>query len=135
MIPVFILALSALAMTQFGLYLWRAAIISIAAESLSGDGPNSGGGNRPNSLHKHDFQSLSAIHDICPKFERPSVQLQLVRAYYQAIRAIGDVCETRISSISKWAAIELDVCTQCAEVLVDQRRRDTQACFVQASSY
>jgi hypothetical protein len=136
MIPVLILALSAVAMTQFGLYLWRAAIISIAAEAYSGEGSESGSGGKPsNPLHKHDFHSLSAIHDICPTFERPSLHLQLVRVYYQAIQVIGNLCEERISSIANWAAVELDLCTRCAAVLVDQRRRSTQACFVEASSF
>ncbi len=136
MIPVLILALSAVAMTQFGLYLWRAAIISIAAESYSGGGSYSGGDGKPsNPLHKHDFHSLSAIHDLCPTFERPSYHLQLVRAYYRAVQVVGDLCEERISSIANWAAIELDVCTRCAAVLVDQRRRSTQACFVEARSF
>ncbi|MGH9701968.1 MAG: hypothetical protein ACRD4K_01225 [Candidatus Acidiferrales bacterium] len=134
MIPFFVLTASALALSQFGFYLWRAAIISIAAESYSSNGPY-GGRKASNSLHKHDFRSLSAIHDICPTLQRPSLNLQLVRAYYQAIQAIGDLCEARISFISNWAALELDVCTRCAEVLVDQRRRSTQACFAEASSY
>jgi hypothetical protein len=136
MVPALILALSAVAMTQFGLYLWRAAIISIAAESYSDGGSCSGGGGkRSNPLHKHDFHSLSAIHDICPTFERPNMHLQLVRAYYRAVQVIGNLCEERISPIANWAAVELDLCTRCAAVLVDQRRRSTQACFVKASTF
>jgi hypothetical protein len=136
MTPILILALSALALSQFGLYLWRAAIISIAANSFTGDGPyGSGGGKQSNSLQKHDFHSLSAIHDICPALARPSIQLQFVRAYYQAIQLIGGVCKERISSIANWAAIELEICTLYAAALVDQRRCKTQACYVEAGSF
>ena len=135
MIPFCILTASTLALSQFGFYLWRAAIISIAAESYSSNGPSGGGGKSSNSLHKHDFRSLSAIHDLCPTLQRPSLNLQLVTAYYQAVQAIGNLCEARISFISNWAALELDVCTRCAEVLVDERRRSTQAFFAEVSSY
>ncbi len=136
MTPTLILALSAMALSQFGLYLWRAAIISIAANSLTGEGPyGSGGGKQSNSLHKHDFHSLSAIHDICPALARPSIQLRFVRAYYQAIQLIGSICKERISSIANWAAIELEICTLYAAALVDQRRCKTQACYVEAGSF
>lgn len=136
MTPVLILALSAVALSQFGLYLWRAAIISIAAEFCSEGGPYSGGGGiPPNSLYKHDFQSLSAIHDICPTLAQPSMQLQLVRAYYQAIQVISSLCEERVSSIATWAATELEICTLCAAALVNQRSRSTQACYLEAGSF
>jgi len=131
-----ILALSVVALGQFGLYLWRAAIISIAAESISGNGSYGGGGGRQsNSLYKHDFHALSAMHDICPTLSRPSVQLRLVRAYYRAIQRISDLCDRRITSIASWAATEMEICTLCVAELVNQRSRSTQACYIQAGSF
>ncbi len=127
--PIIVLTLSLAALSQFGLYLWRAAIISVAATSLAADDSCS------MLMKNKDFQSLTAIHDICPQFGRPGLRLQFVQVYYQAVQGIASLCEMRLPAVREWAAIEMSVCTRAAAVLVDQRMRSTQACFAEVSSF
>jgi len=127
--PIVVLTLSLAALSQFGLYLWRAAILSVAAESLSADEKTT------TLLNNKDFKSLTAIHDICPQFGRPGLKLQFVQAYYQAVQGISNLCRMGLPSVREWAAVEMSVCTRAAAVLVDQRMRSTQACYAQVSSF
>ncbi|MGH9701969.1 MAG: hypothetical protein ACRD4K_01230 [Candidatus Acidiferrales bacterium] len=127
--PIVVLTLSLAALSQFGLYLWRAAVLSVAAESLSADESTT------ILLNNKDFKSLTAIHDICPQFGRPGLKLHLVQAYYQAVQGISNLCSMRLPSVREWAAVEMSVCTRAAAVLVDQRMRSTQACYAQVSSF
>jgi hypothetical protein len=127
--PIIVLTLSLAALSQFGLYLWRAALISVAATSLTVDE------NSSTLLKNKDFQSLAAIHDICPQFGRPGLRLQFVQAYYQAVQGITNLCEKHLPAVREWAAVEMSVCTRAAAVLVDQRMRSTQACFAEVSSF
>ena len=128
--PIVVLTLSLAALSQFGLYLWRAAIISVAADVFDGSGESS-----TTLLDNKDFKSLTAIHDICPQFGRPGLKLQFVQAYYQAVQGISSLSQKRLPSVREWAAVEMSVCTRAAAVLVDQRMRSTQACYAQISSF
>jgi hypothetical protein len=134
MIPILILALSILALCQFGVYLWRAAMISVAAEVLLNEMDTDDRG--PSSVFaKRDFQSLAAVHDICPQFERPSLRLQFVRAYFRAVELLGSLSEESLPAVADWAKVEMEVCTRCMAVMVDHRLRSTQAHFAEVSSF
>ena len=127
--PIIVLTLSLAALSQFGLYLWRAAIISVASESLATDESSS------ILLNNKDFKSLTAIYDMCPQFGRAGLRLQFVQAYYQAVRGIATLCKTHLPAVREWAAVEMSVCTRAAAVIVDQRLRNTQACYAEVSSF
>ena len=127
--PIIVLTLSLAALSQFGLYLWRAAIISVASESLAADESSS------MLLNNNDFKSLMAIHDICPQFGRPRLKFQFVQAYYQAVQAIASLCQKQLPAVREWAGVEMSICTRAAAVLVDQRTRNTQACYAEVSSF
>ncbi len=127
--PIIVLTLSLAALSQFGLYLWRAAIISVAATSLAAQEGSS------TLLKNQDFQSLKAIHQICPQLGRAGLRLQFVQAYYQAVKGLASLCQFRMPKVGEWAAVEMNMCTRAVAVLVDQRMRNTQACYAQVSSF
>ena len=134
MIPILILALSILALCQFGVYLWRAAMISVAAESLLNEG-DTADLDHSSLFDKHDFQALAAVHDICPQFERPSIRLQFVRAYFSAVQLLKSLSEESLPAVAGWAKVEMEVCTRCMAVMVDHRLRSTQAHLAEVSSF
>ncbi len=127
--PIIVLTLSLAALSQFGLYLWRAAILSVAATSLTAQEGSS------TLVKNQDFQSLKAIHQMCPQLGRPGLRLQFVQTYYQAVKGVATLCKMRMPKVGEWAAVEMSMCTRAAAVLVDQRMRSTQACFAQVSSF
>jgi hypothetical protein len=120
MFSAMLLAISTVALAQFGLFYWRAIVAGVAAEPVSGrvleaahvvDGQLSG----------KDFDVLAELHNLTPDLRPSQPGLGFVRVYYKAVQLIGAVCENFVPPVSAWAEREGLLCARYAAVQVDRR--------------
>ena len=124
MISALILVFSVAALTQFGFYLWRAAVINLAAADVS-----------HNALENKDFQALAALNQICPALNSATPRIALVRTYYRAVAWLSASLRSLLPSAADWAEREMATCSRYMAVVVDQRLQSNQACFAALRSF
>lgn len=120
MFSVLILAISIVALSQFAAFYWRAVVVGIAAQPVSGQvlaAANLDAG----TLRGEDYRSLAQLHqltsDICAK----SSGLGLVPLYFKLIHAVGKLASGRITALADWAESERVLCARYAAVQIDRR--------------
>lgn len=134
MVAALIFVISAVALAQFAVFSWRAALLSVAAQPLSEDICGVVG-IAANSADPKDFQTLSSLHQICPELNQASREVWLVRAYYSSVRALGWLGGSVSPVWGTWTNREMAVCTRYVAVAIDERLQRNRACVAQLSSY
>jgi hypothetical protein len=124
MISALILVFSLTALTQFGFYCWRVAVITLAAADVS-----------DNTLEDKDFQALATLNEICPALNASTPKIGLVRAYYRAVEWLSASLRASFPSAADWAEREMATCARYMAVVVDQRLQRNQACFAALRSF
>ncbi|HUI74283.1 MAG TPA: hypothetical protein VLX32_05025 [Candidatus Acidoferrum sp.] len=115
-----LLAISTVALAQFGLFYWRAIIAGVAAEPVSGrvlEAAHVAGGE----LSGKDFDVLAELHDLTPDLRPSQGGLGFVRVYYKAVQLVGALAANSLPAVFAWAEREGMLCARYAAVQVDRR--------------
>jgi hypothetical protein len=126
MFSAMLLAISIVALAQFALYYWRALVVGVASEPISGD-LLAAARLDDSTLCGQDFRALAKLHELTPDLERKASSLALVRCYYHVIHAVGIVAAGRVGAVANWAERERIVCARYAAVQVDRRLQSNLA--------
>jgi hypothetical protein len=132
MVPALILVTSIAALVQFGLFSWRMAVITLAAEPLS-DAVVAA--TSPKTLEDNDFQGIASLNNICPDLKGAGARMCCVQVYYRSMKVLDELFSAAAPSVATWSRGEMAICTRYAAVVMDQRLRRNQACFAEISSY
>ncbi len=120
MFSVLLLAISIVALAQFGVFYWRAVVAGIAAQPVSGQVLAAANVNT-GRLRGEDYRSLAQLHKLTPDICAQSSGLGLVPLYFELIHAIGKLASGRIAALAEWAESERALCARYAAVRIDRR--------------
>lgn len=120
MFSVLILAISVVALTQFGAFYWRAVVVGIAAQPFS-EQVLAAANVDTRTLRGEDYRSLAQLHKLTPDICAKSSGLGLVPLYFKIIHAIGKLASGRITALANWAESERVLCARYAAVQVNRR--------------
>jgi hypothetical protein len=126
MIAVILLCVSIVTLAQFGLYYWRAMIISVSALPVS-DRVRVAARITATEIGSHDFGAILSTHNLVPDLRCSGGSLRVIRTYYGVVKKLGHM----IPATAKWAETELTTCSRYAAVLVDQHLERNLACAAQ----
>ena len=129
MIAILLLAFSLVALAQFAVYYWRAVMLGVAAQPVSGQVQRAARISM-SSLGPADFEALLNLHDVTPGLKGDPGQLLAVRMYYRAAKALGRL----VPQLSGWTHREMSACAGYVAVLVDQRLQRNLACAAEICS-
>lgn len=118
MVAALILVISGTMLAQFLVFFWRANMLAVAVQPLSGS-LNAAQTDAFRTVSRDDFRSLAAISKICPGVTSSSIKLWPVRAYYQAIRALSQI-SAAMPQANAWALQEMACCTRYLEVSIER---------------
>jgi hypothetical protein len=121
MFAIMLFAISTVAISQFGMYYWRAVLASVASQPVSESVLAAAAAeNRP--LQSSDFSQFAGLHELTPELSSSQGgSMSLVRFYYGVIRAIDVIVGQQVPAIAQWSEREGAVCARYAAVRVDQR--------------
>lgn len=117
MIAALILVISGAMLAQFVVFFWRANMLEVAAQPLSGSlyvAQN----EALSALNFADFQSLTAISKLCPGITLSSAKLWRVRGYYQALTGLSRLLKA-MPQAQAWALQEMASCTRYLAVSIE----------------
>ena len=120
MFSILILAISGVALTQFGAFYWRAVVVGIAAQPVS-EQVLAAANLDTRTLRGEDYRSLAQLHKLTPDICAKSSGLGLVPLYFKIIHAIGKLASGRVTALANWAESERVLCARYAAVQVDRR--------------
>lgn len=120
MFAAMLFAISIVALSQFGLYYWRAVLAAVAAQPVSDQILAAAHVNNSQVTGK-DFATLAGLHDLTPELHSGQGGIGLVRIYYHAVNAIRWFAGQRLPSISLWSDRELAICARYTAVQIDRR--------------
>ena len=126
MFSAMLLAISAVALSQFVVFYWRAVVAGEAAQPISQqvldaasmDAKTIGGG---------DYRTLVQLHELTPDLSSGRDSLGFVPVYFKFVHAIGTLATGRISVLADWAEKERALCARYAAVQVDRRLQSNMA--------
>jgi hypothetical protein len=120
MFAAMLFAISTVAISQFGMYYWRAVLASVASQPISESVLAAvSAENRP--LRAEDFAQFAGLHELTPDLSPRGRGLGLVRFYYGLIKALDMLVGARVPAIAQWTEREGAICARYAAVQVDQR--------------
>lgn len=120
MFAAMLFAISTVALSQFGIYYWRAILASVASQPVSEAVLAAASAeNRP--LRAEDFAHFAGMHDLTPNLNARGQGLGLVRFYYGIIKAVEMLVGAQVPAVATWTAREGAICARYAAVQVDQR--------------
>jgi hypothetical protein len=112
--------ISAIAVSQFVMYYWRAVLASVASQPVSESVLAAASAeNRP--LRAADFAQFAGLHELTPELHPRGNNLSLVRFYYGVIRAVDMLVGARVPVVAQWSEREGAICARYAAVQVGQR--------------
>jgi hypothetical protein len=120
MFSVLILAISIVALTQFGAFYWRAVVVGIAANPVS-EQVLAVANLDAGTLRGEDYRSLAQLHQLTPDICAKSSGLGLVPLYFKLIHTVGKLASGRITALADWAESERVLCARYAAVQIDRR--------------
>jgi hypothetical protein len=126
MIAAILLCVSIVACGQFGLYYWRAMILSMSALPVS-DRLRVAAKIATTQVGSRDFAAIMSTHDLVPDLRGPSGSFRAIRAYYAVVEKLGRL----IPSLAKWSEAEMITLSRYAAVLVDQHLERNMICAAQ----
>jgi hypothetical protein len=120
MFAAMLFAISIVALTQFGLYYWRAVLAAVAGQPVS-DSVLTAARIQNGRVAGSDFETLVGLHDLTPDLHPTRGGLGFVRLYYRIVDGISTTLGEAIPSVSSWCDQELAVCARYAAVQIDRR--------------
>src|ERR1700681_1885641 len=115
MIGSIILALSLVALGQFGLYYWRAMLSGVAAQAIS-DRIRSAAGITAAAIGAQDFYKILIVNDLSPDLRGPGGSFRVIRTYYTIVEKLGSI----VPAMAAWSNAEMTICSRYVAVLMDQ---------------
>jgi hypothetical protein len=115
-------AISIVALSQFGLYYWRAVLTSVAGRPVS-DNVLAAASIENGRVTGRDFQTLAGLHELTLDLTPNSNGLGLVRLYYRVVNGMAAVAGERMPALAAWCEQELTVCARYAAVRIEGRLR------------
>jgi hypothetical protein len=113
---------------QFFLGYWRALLAGMAAQPLS-DKFFVAAGFQHAAMRAEDFSKLLSLHRLMPDVKAVPNTVWCLRVHYSVMKMLGG-----LPAVGGWAQKEMDVCTRCLAVIVDQRLLMNLACAAEARS-
>lgn len=117
MVAALILVISGVMLAQFVVFFWRANMLEVAAQPLSGS-LHVAQNDALSALNFADFQSLAAISKLCPGVTLSSAKLWRVRGYYQVLSGLCQLLRT-MPQAQAWALQEMASCTRYLAVSIE----------------
>jgi hypothetical protein len=130
MLALFILVLSTIALMQFGVYYWRALVVTAATQPVT-ERARAAAQLAAGTSGSPDFSAVLSLHKLTPGLGGQGGGLSLVRSYYSAVSALGRV----VPALSAWVEGEKTVCAQYATVMLDRRLAHVAACVASSQSF
>ena len=120
MFAAMLFAISTVAITQFGMYYWRAVLASVASQPVSESVLAAiSAENRP--LQAADFLQFAGLHAMTPDLTPRGRGLAMVRFYYGLTRALNMMVGVRVPAVAQWIEQEGTICARYAAVQIDHR--------------
>jgi hypothetical protein len=120
MFAAMLFAISIVALSQFGIYYWRAVLAAVAGQPVS-DGVLAAAGVANGRVTANDFGTLAGLHELTPNLIPSGGGLGLVRMYYRAVDGVSVRIGRHMPSVAAWCDQELTVCARYAAVQIDRR--------------
>ena len=120
MFSALILAISIVALAQFGAFYWRAIVVGIAAQPVS-DQVLAAANVDTGTLCGDDYRSLAQLHQLTPDICAKSSGLGLVPLYFKLVHSIGKLASGRVAALAEWADGERVLCARYAAVQIERR--------------
>ena len=120
MFSALILAISVVALAQFGAFYWRAVVVGIATQPVSGQ-VLAAANVDTGTLCGDDYRSLAQLHQLTPDICAKSSGLGLVPLYFEFCHVIGKLASGRVAALASWAESERILCARYAAVQIDRR--------------
>ncbi|HYK39084.1 MAG TPA: hypothetical protein VEU98_03605 [Candidatus Eremiobacteraceae bacterium] len=120
MFSAMLLTISVLALSQFAAYYWRALVMGVASQPVSGRVLEAAQINDGKLTGQH-FQVFAELHDLTPDLGSAPHGLGLVKLYYHALRGLGKVAGGFSQSFAEWTERESVLCARYAAVQIDRR--------------
>ena len=130
MLAALILALSTIALMQFGVYYWRALVVTAATQPLS-DRARAAASLAADNAGVPEFSAVLSLHKLPPGLGGQGGGLTLIRSYHSIVNALGRV----VPQLSGWANGEKQVCARYATVVLDRRLARVAACVASSQSF
>jgi hypothetical protein len=126
MIAAILLCVSVVTCGQFGLYYWRAMILSVSALPVS-DRLRVAAKIATTQVGSRDFAAIMSTHDLVPDLRGSSGSFRAIRTYFAVVEKLGRL----IPSLAKWSEEEMITCSRYAAVLVDRHLERNLICAAQ----
>jgi hypothetical protein len=126
MFAAMLFTISILALSQFGVYYWRAVLAGVAAQPIS-DRVLEAARVEDTGLIGSDFEKLAGLHSLTPILDPAESGLGLVHFYYRFVRNVGSVIGAHLPSVAEWAERERVLCARYAAVQIDRRLQSNLA--------
>jgi hypothetical protein len=120
MFSAMLFTVSIVALSQFGLYYWRAVLAEVAAQPVS-DRVLAAAQVEDGRLTPQHFLTLAELHDLTPDLQPHRGGLTLVRLYYRAIEGLETLFGKQLPAVAAWSERERVICARYAAVQVDRR--------------
>jgi hypothetical protein len=130
MVAVLILVLSTIALGQFGIFYWRALVVTTATQPLS-DRARAAASLASDNAGVPEFSAVLSLHKLTPGLGGKGGGLTLIRSYHSIVSAMGRV----VPALSNWANSEKQVCARYATVVLDRRLQRVAACVASSQSF
>jgi hypothetical protein len=122
MFAAMLFAISIVALSQFGLYYWRAVLTAVAGQPVS-DNVLAAASIENGRVTGRDFQALAGLHGLTLELTPLRNGLGLVRLYYRIVDGMAFLAGQRMPALSAWCEQELTVCARYAAVQIECRLR------------
>lgn len=121
MFSAMLLAVSIVALAQFAIYYWRAVLIGVASQPISGEILNAVHVHEETSLSGADFEKLANLLSLAPDLKRTHDGLGLAPAYFKLVGKIADYFGQAFPGVVVWSEHERVLCARFAAVQVGRR--------------
>ena len=134
MLAALILVISGAMLAQFMVFFWRADMLVVAAQPVSGL-LQAAQSSFSNALNQNGFSTLAAMSEICPSMGDSDFKLWPVRSYHRAMSSLAYLCKAILPQGSAWARREMATCTRYVAVSMDLRLKCNQDFLAELRSY
>lgn len=126
MFSAMLLTISVVALSQFGVFYWRAVVTGIAAQHVS-EQVLAAANVEGDTIRGEDYRSFAKLHELTPDLSPRPSGLGFVPAYFQFIHAVGTLAAGRVSALADWAESERILCARYVAVQIDLRLQSNMA--------
>jgi len=120
MFSAMLLAISIVALAQFGIYYWRALLMGVAAQPISSDILKAVHVEESDLSGAH-FDKLANLLNLTPELKRTHDGLGLVPAYFKLVGKIAEYFGRTFPAVIEWSEHERVLCARFAAVQVGRR--------------